>query len=60
MAEEIAAFLERPLTDATRDVIAGVRRPADFERVYEPPRDDLTDAESQDIRRALDRFGYGA
>jgi hypothetical protein len=60
VAEEIADFLGQPLTDVTRDVIAGVRRPADFERVYEPPRDDLTDAESQDIGRALVRFGYGA
>ncbi len=60
VAEEIAAFLGRPPTDATRDVIAGVRRPTDFDRIYEPPRADLTDAEYEDIRRALDRFGYGA
>jgi hypothetical protein len=60
VAEEIAAFLGRPFTDATRDVIAGVRRPTDFDRVYQPPRGNLTDAESEDIRLALDRFGYGA
>ena len=60
VAKEIAAFVGRPLTDATSDVIAGVRRPTDFDRVYQPPRDDMTEAEGEDIRLALVRFGYDA
>lgn len=58
VAEEIASFLGRPVTDRTRDVVAQVRRPDDFERAYQPVSGGLTEPERDDVRRALARFGY--
>jgi hypothetical protein len=58
VAAEIGAFLGRPPTSRTDEVVAGVRRPDDFDRLYRPPTDDMTEAERADVRRALDRFGY--
>lgn len=59
VAEEIGSFLGRPFTDRTRLVIDDVRRPTDFGRTFAVPGDVLTPTELADVRRALDRFGYG-
>jgi len=60
VAEEIATLLGRTRTDRTEEVIASVRTPDDFNRIYDPPWDDMTDDEVRDVRRALERFGYAA
>ena len=59
VAEQISAFLDAPRTDRTRQVIEGVRAPSDFGRTFDIPGDVLSPDELADVRRALDRFGYG-
>jgi hypothetical protein len=59
VADEISSFLGVPRTGRTRRVIDGVRAPSDFGRTFEVPDDEVSHAELADIRRALDRFGYG-
>jgi hypothetical protein len=58
VAEEISAFLGKPCTDETRKAAGLVRQPDDFERTYDPGTGGLTTSESEDVRRALTRFGY--
>ena len=60
VAEEISSFLGAPVTDRTRRVIEGVRAPSDFGRTFDVPGDVLSPDEVADVRRALDRFGYGS
>jgi len=55
---DIAAFLGREVTDEGRAVVDRVRRPDDFERSYPFDESDMTAGERDDVRRALDRFGY--
>ncbi len=59
VAEEISSFLGTPLTDVTRRVIDEVRVPSDADRTFTIPDGVLSPVELADVRRALDRFGYG-
>ena len=59
VAEEISSFLDAPPTDATRRVIDEVQAPADAGRTFTIPDGVLSPDELADVRRALDRFGYG-
>ena len=60
VAEGISSFLGRPCTEKTHEFIKTIRRPEDFERTYDPNVGGPTDSESEDVRRALNTFGYDA
>jgi hypothetical protein len=54
--QEMATFLGRPVTDEAMAVVAGVRRPADFDRAYDYGSAPLTAEEREDVVRAIKRF----
>jgi hypothetical protein len=58
VAEEIATFVGRPLTDETQEEVARVRRPDDFERTFRSREGEMSTAEAEDVHRALEHFGY--
>jgi hypothetical protein len=54
--QEIATFLGRPCTDEAMAVVAGIKRPTDFNRAYDYASAPLTAEEREDVVRALKRF----
>jgi hypothetical protein len=54
--QEMATFLGRPVTDEAMAVVAGVRRPTDFDRAYDYASAPLTAEEREDVVRAIKRF----